>query len=241
MEEQIKNIIAPYIKVSADQISATTIIDRTAVGSSIILHRMYAQLANEGIAVASYMDIKNFGTLLQQLNGNAAIANTAVQPLALAPAVSIAADDSSIGIDIEQVSQMPTSADFREDEFYTMNFSATEIAYCILQANPAQSFAGLFAAKEAIVKADNRYTKQPFNSIIIDHLPTGQPVHHQFHLSISHTPQYAVAAAIPKKNTQPVSQIQQPPVSNSNSFPQLIALLALLLSIAAICIALLRH
>jgi phosphopantetheinyl transferase (holo-ACP synthase) len=91
---------------------------------------------------------------------------------------------------------MPPATDFREDAFYSMNFAPAEIAYCILQSNPLTSFTGLFAAKEAIVKADNHFLNLPFSYIVIDHLPNGKPVHPNFSLSISHTAGFAVTVAV---------------------------------------------
>ena len=51
MEEKIRKIISIYTKIPEDLIVAETIIDRTSVSSSILLHRMYGKLANEGFIV----------------------------------------------------------------------------------------------------------------------------------------------------------------------------------------------
>src|SRR5690349_4726708 len=199
MEDKIKHIISTFIKVPAEQISADTIIDRTAVSSSITLHRMYAKLAEEGIVVEDYWNIKNVATLLKRMNGNGH-ATVAVNQegqsshFVSSPASHIAG--ATVGIDIEEVDSMPRANDFREDEFYKMNFSSAEIAYCILQANPYASFAGLFAAKEAIVKANNANRSKLFNTITINHNTEGKPVYTGLNLSISHTNNVAVAVAV---------------------------------------------
>ena len=86
--------------------------------------------------------------------------------------------------------------DYREDEFYKQNFSTSEIAWCILQSQPLASFAGKFAAKEAIVKADNVYATLPIHQIEILNTPNGKPQFKGFQISISHTPSTAVAVAI---------------------------------------------
>ena len=158
METQIKDIISLYIKIPANQINTNTIIDRTAVSNSIMLHRMYAHLAKENFAVADYWDIKDFGGLQKRMVGqrdSTAVHTINKEELATVSSSVLEDNEPSIGIDIEQISNMPIVNDYREDEFYTMNFVPAEIAYCILQSNPAASFAGLFAAKEAIVKANN--------------------------------------------------------------------------------------
>lgn len=194
MEDQVKDIISRYTKIPVDQINQHTLIGRTAVASSIVLHRMYAQLATDGFAAENYAGIKTYGDLLAALNKTSitALSTTAV------PVYQYSAQEQSntIGIDIENISNMPPVNDFRLAEFYTMNFSPAEIAYCILQPDPYASFAGLFAAKEAIIKADNAYRSSPFNSIIIDHLPSGKPVYPGFRLSISHTNDLTIAVAV---------------------------------------------
>jgi phosphopantetheine--protein transferase-like protein len=198
MQEKIKNIIAPFLKQSVDNIHANIVIDRTAVASSILLHRMYANLAKEGIVVNDYWNIKTFGDLLQKVH----VPNTEMNSTTATIAVNVTAGNNfetpiSVGIDIEAIGLMPIAVDYRADVFYTANFTDAEIAYSILQPNPLATFAGLFAAKEAIVKADNAYLKIPFNKIAINHIASGKPVFNQFSISIAHANEYATAVAIP--------------------------------------------
>ncbi|HTC00741.1 MAG TPA: hypothetical protein VK705_08665, partial [Ferruginibacter sp.] len=149
MEEKIKEIVSLYIKIPANQIVANTVIDRSAVASSILLHRMYAALANEAIVIENYWDVKNFGTLLQRINGAersfAVVSDNTVEYVL--PVNESRSSSDGIGLDVEEINAMPQVNDFREDEFYKMNFTSEEIAYCILQPNSLSSFAGLFAAK----------------------------------------------------------------------------------------------
>lgn len=247
MEEKIKSILSLYLKVPAEQINPQTIIDRSAVESSILLHRMYANLLKENIAINNYWDVKTYGDLLMSLNGHAA-----QQPVISGEQYSVAASSGSntsssilVGIDIEEISKLPRVNDFREDAFYTMNFSSSEIAYCILKPDPGASFTGLFAAKEAIVKADSSMTARPFNSIIIDHLPNGTPVFPSFQLSISHTNSVAIAVAIkePSIILPPVPIAILPPVIISpkkNNLILIVSFTAIILSLVAIAVSLLK-
>src|ERR1044072_2818822 len=200
MEDKIKNLIATFLRVPSDQISYNTVIDRTAVSSSIALHRMYAKLAEEGFAVPDYWNIKTFSTLLERINGNGHANNNVVEVQQVrvnnVMPVPEHAEGAAVGIDIEDVNVMPKTNDFREDEFYKMNFSQAEIAYCILQPSPYASFAGLFATKEAIVKANNTNRNKPFNTIVISHDAQGKPVFPGFQISLSHTENMAVAVAL---------------------------------------------
>lgn len=195
MEEPVKNIISTYTKIPAEQINSQTVIDRSAVASSIVLHRMYAQLATAGFTAENYAGIKTYGDLLVALNKNGSATSLPAIVTDVAQ-FSNEAQPNTVGIDIESTSVLPRVSDFRLAEFYTMNFAPAEIAYCILQTDPYASFTGLFAAKEAIIKADNAFKNNPFNRIVIDHLPSGKPAFPGFHLSISHTNDLAIVVAV---------------------------------------------
>jgi len=206
MQEKIKEILGVFLKMPENQINTDTVIDRTALGSSILLHRMYAKLAAENLVVKDYQEVRTLGDFLQKLdrekNGTdgpktGKIISLPPNEPVVSPLPVTTKESAGIGIDIELVSAMPETGDFREDAFYTMNFSVAEISYCILQPRPYASFAGLFAAKEAIVKANNTYKKLEFKDIIIQHLPNGKPFHTGFNISVSHTDETAVAIAIP--------------------------------------------
>jgi phosphopantetheine--protein transferase-like protein len=253
MLEKVKPIIAVFLKTPADLINASTVIDRGAVGSSVHVHRMYARLAAEGMPVKDYQTVITVADLLQRVgivNGQAAVGNG--QDMAAAngspmlydamPAAPAAPSVSGLGIDMEEIAAMPVTDDFREDEFYTMNFAPSEIAYCILKPHPYASFAGMFAAKEAIVKADNNYKNRPFNNIIVRHLPGGQPFHEAFDLSISHTDQLAIAIAQLRETETVIvpAAAGTGTQTGKSSFAGIwiLALLSLVLSLAAIFLAL---
>lgn len=234
MEEQVKNIVAQYIKIPAEQIAEQTVIDRSAVASSIILHRMYAQLQSEGISVNDYSHIKTYGQLVANINGNevaAAIIDTPAITTINSPATT---NELPVGIDMENIFSMPVVNDFREDAFYKMNFAPAEIAYCILQTNPYASFAGLFAAKEAIIKADNAYKNKTFNTILIDHLPEGKPVHPGFQLSITHTNDAAVAVAVKNISLPALPTSVQNQHSQGSALAIFLAVMAFMLSLIAL-------
>ncbi|MFM9840742.1 MAG: holo-ACP synthase [Cyclobacteriaceae bacterium] len=208
MESLIKPIIAEFLKVDQSTIVGSTIIDRSAVKGSILVHRMYGAMANAGVVVTDYTAIKTYGQLLQRLNPT----NNENSPFVNDIETTVALNSegvSSIGIDIEHIKNMPACNDYRQDEFYKKNFSPLEISYCVLQPNPIISFIGLFAAKEAIAKADNTYKKIPFDQIEIDHDQLGKPFFKEFDISISHVEDFAVAVAVwLPKNT--ISQSELP-------------------------------
>jgi phosphopantetheine--protein transferase-like protein len=255
MEGKIKEIVSVFIKVDAGDIGPATPVDRVAVKSSILLHRMYARLAEAGFAYENYSAIRVFGDLLSPAS---AVDSARVTPeTTAAPEVSdsaFLADGTSfpgnhwpeIGIDIEAISSLPRTADFRTTEFYRMNFSAEEIAYCILQPDPYSSFAGLFVAKEAVIKADEQYKSKQFNSLAIRHTREGKPFFPGFSLSIAHANEMAVAVAvrIPAAaqgwQASAASLSRKPEDGKKSSRTSPIAWLALLLGLAALLITLLH-
>lgn len=245
MEDKIKDLIAAFLRIPAEQISYNTIIDRTSVSSSIALHRMYAKLAEEGYAVPDYWSVKTFSNLLERINGNGHATFTEAQPMPVSAngvPVNGHTGASAVGIDIEDIDAMPRANDFREDEFYKMNFSSAEIAYCILQPAPYASFAGLFAAKEAIVKANNSNRNRPFNTIVINHDQEGKPTYPGFYLSISHTSNLAVAVALQTVSELPVLKGNEVTVTPApkTSYAKWLFLLSFIISLVALFVALFK-
>ena len=236
METEVKQIIAPFIGISTEEISGNTPLDRNALKSSIRLHRMYAKLASGGYAIKDYSKIENFASLMNQLgNGSLNNSENVVMPIQAKTIMS------GVGIDIVEITEMPQAQDFRTNEFYTDNFTATEISYCILQSNPYASFAGLSAAKEAIVKANNSLLFIPFSKIFIDHDENGKPQFSNFDISISHSEKTVVAIAIlipPAAIDENKNIIESPLLQTSgNKMALILSLLSIIIAVSSILIA----
>jgi len=235
MEEKVKEIVSTFIKLPAEQIGPATPIDRRAVKSSIMLHRMYAKLAEAGLVITDYASIKIFGDL--QGNGSATALSTPDIQYAPPAAAETSDEPLTMGIDIESVNSLPQTADFRRDEFYKQNFTPQEMAWCILQPEPVESFAGLFAVKEALIKADNSLREKPFNQIAIGRSPQGRPLYPGFTLSIAHSNGTAVAvAARAAANGGNIPTLTGP--STTPKKASAIVWLALLLAAAALILSL---
>ncbi len=239
---QPKEIISQFLQVDANSITANTLINRQALKSSIFVHRMYGKLADAGFVVNDYSSIETYGELESKLNGNSTIQqfdnSIIITPTNQSTNQPINNSYSpsgvrGIGIDIEQISSLPKTNDFRNEGFYTDNFSEKEISYCILQPSVYASFAGLFAAKEAIVKANNTYKNTKYNQLTITHNSSGKPEFAGMNISISHTEETAVAVAVEiAGNTTIVKEI--PANTTQNNTALLLALLALTIAIIAI-------
>lgn len=128
-----------------------------------------------------------------------------------------------VGVDVENVSTFADYAGSKQD-FIQRNFTEAEIAYCKSAADPAASFAGRWAAKEAVVKAlssiapDSRSLWAGGHASLVDievvANPSGAPqirLHghpeqvsqmlavNDLSVSISHTAEVAIANAIARK------------------------------------------
>jgi phosphopantetheine--protein transferase-like protein len=103
-----------------------------------------------------------------------------------------------LGIDIQAKSKMPMASDYRTDTFYRRNFTDREFAHCIEKADPLESFTGIWAAKEAILKAGAapRSDNGELANIEIQYDPSGAPNYAGCLLSISHEADIAVAVCI---------------------------------------------
>lgn len=97
-----------------------------------------------------------------------------------------------LGIDIQCISELPQANDYWSDEFYIELFTEKEIAYSLSKENPKQTFAGLYAVKEAIFKSNNN---ENVKSIKLS-FENDKPAYRNYLISISHSSDYAVATAL---------------------------------------------
>lgn len=103
-----------------------------------------------------------------------------------------------IGIDIQSIAALPQAINYRAESFYAGNFTERELAHCLAQGDPRQSFAGVWAAKEAVVKAGAAVASKPgkLDDIEIEYSPAGAPLFPGCLLSISHEQGLAVAVCL---------------------------------------------
>jgi len=190
MENEIKKI---YNTLSGGKIvTSDNYIISSRHFNSISNDRFASELKKRGIKwdgsdiIFSELIIKNLentNSSLKQKSSNPYIEiNTSITSLS----------DSQVGIDIQEINELPDSNDFWEDEFYKSKFTSEEIAYCITKNNPKQSFAGLYSCKEALIKSDNNLNWENINIL---HNENGKPIFSNYDISISHSGLYSVAIA----------------------------------------------
>ena len=136
---------------------------------------------------------KGLNPLLDEENTNLEQATlNVVEPRLL---VSIGSH-KGLGIDIQDIGDLFPSEviDYKTDDFLISIFNQKEIAYAEAKPIPRQTLAGLFAAKEAVIKASNN-PALTIASIAVEHDSNGQPFFSDFQISISHSNNYAIAVA----------------------------------------------
>ena len=191
--EIIKAVVSKYTQLSVDKIDENTHVGKSAFKGSIMIHRMYAELEKKGIIVTKYHLIETFGNLVKAINGELGDSKSVIHTNSLKQPKGADLNVHGIGIDIEHVDNLPDAADYRTDEFYSSHFSNEEIAHCIASNDPKLSFAGLFAAKEAIFKCSN---VDDIRTIRIQFDAKGKPRCAGYLISISHSNGFAVANAL---------------------------------------------
>jgi phosphopantetheine--protein transferase-like protein len=111
---------------------------------------------------------------------------------------------AGVGLDIEYASTLPEAEDYRTHPFYAENFTKSEIVHCIARDNPRLSFAGLWAAKEAIAKACGIDVRPGGLSLIeINHDENGRPTSALGSISICHAGEIAMAMCLASSAPRP--------------------------------------
>jgi phosphopantetheinyl transferase (holo-ACP synthase) len=101
----------------------------------------------------------------------------------------------SIGIDIQSIEELFSFVSGEdESDFINSFFAEEEIKYAKRKPDPKQTLAGIFAAKEAVLKVSDA-SSDP-SSVVITHDRLGRPFVSGFHISISHSQDFAIAIAL---------------------------------------------
>ncbi len=79
-----------------------------------------------------------------------------------------------LGVDICEIDRMERALG-RHPTMRERVFTAEERAYCDAKARPAESYAGRFAAREAVIKALGGYPGKRWQDISVTRAPSGAP------------------------------------------------------------------
>jgi len=259
-EEILREIVSNLAKIDPGQLSAATPLNGPLAGS-FGRARLDANLRSRfGASNPAVYNVNTFGELCAALS-IATSSSPAPQTTALSQTLPIlpsetqtAASGVVVGTDVESVSAMPEVSDYWEDDFYKTTFTSREIAHALLRPSPRASFAAMWCAKEALRKADASLANADWQKIEVTHDERGKPGilvngrQPAGTLSLSHTDEFALAvfvsAQLPQQiaplRTLPAPTVPAPPKRGSTG-TLLIAVIALLLSIAAFAMSFLHR
>jgi holo-[acyl-carrier protein] synthase len=79
-----------------------------------------------------------------------------------------------LGVDICEIARMERALD-RHPTMRERVFTPEEVTYCDGKARPAESYAGRFAAREAVIKALGGYRGKGWQEISVTRAPSGAP------------------------------------------------------------------
>jgi holo-[acyl-carrier protein] synthase len=83
-------------------------------------------------------------------------------------------DILGLGVDICEIARMERALE-RHPTMRMRVFTAEERAYCDTKARPGESYAGRFAAREAVIKALGGYRGKRWQDIHVHRAPSGAP------------------------------------------------------------------
>lgn len=269
-EEALQEFIAALSNKEKAQITAFTPLNALLPGS-LGRTRLDAALRNKlGVSNPGVYQAVTFGDLCRLLgaipqDGAPAPAVAApAAPIPIPSSLSLGTGSGAmkiqVGIDLEPMAALPAATDYREDEFYKNTFTAREIAYALLRPSPQETFAGMWCAKEALRKADPTLAQAPWTALEVIYDGAGKPSMAvngrpaEGSLSVSHGGEMAAAVFVSGEPggtaAAPASDSASSPAKIAVSAAEddrrgwwntAIALLALLISIAALAISFLHH
>lgn len=108
--------------------------------------------------------------------------------------------ENLLGIDLQNTNELfPQGVpdDLKSDEALKSIFTLQELSYAASKGDAIETLTGIFAAKEAIIKAGS--TNAALNSLEILPGPGGAPQTKNYWISISHSGGYAIALALDKR------------------------------------------
>ncbi|MGV2828590.1 4'-phosphopantetheinyl transferase superfamily protein [Myxosarcina sp. GI1(2024)] len=210
--EKVVGIVANIAGKSPQQITPTTSLSSLGINSSIQILKVQSALERKYQQKLPFLaDSWTLERIAAQVGEaterNSAIASPEVRETARPKEINSSA--ISVGVDIEEVDNLPDTSNYRTHEFYQALFSLEEISYALLKNEPKQHLCGIFCAKEALKKAAPELVNLRMDEIVVTH-QQGRPVitlsdraidlRFNFQLSISHTQNYSVATVLAIRN-----------------------------------------
>ena len=205
-QDKIRSVVARFFNVSEAEVTDSFQFPASRLQGSVgrsTLHAALKRLADADLK--SVWEANTFGELV---NSASDLASTTVTESQQSKRLLMSGNDFlsgfTVGIDLEDVSNLPMVNDPWNQPFYAENFTPEEIAYAARQTDSRLTFCGLWSAKESIIKLGDSFRELKPLEIQINHdvnrrpfaVVGGESLAGTVELSISHTTSSAVAVSI---------------------------------------------
>jgi phosphopantetheinyl transferase (holo-ACP synthase) len=208
----LRRTVAEFFSVDEGDVGPSFALTGHRGASSIARAALDAAIRRRmGLKAASIYTANTFGELQAALTGEApspALATAQAANAGVSPTPTATTPDSLLacGVDLELIANLPPADDCWTDPFYTATFAPAEIAYCLVQPDPAPHFCARWCAKEALKKCEPALGACRPNLLEVAHEASGAPflIHHvdgtarrlPHAVSLSHTELAAVAVVV---------------------------------------------
>jgi len=182
LEPRLRELVSQFWKVPLERIDDELRFDAKylkGMSSTRFLVFVAAVESNLGARLNDPSALTSYGALRRAVVGDAPVVARESSPVtspqqsfspSLGPEALFA-----IGQDIEEISSLPATDEYRSSPFYTQNFTRDEIAACTAMAEPRQHFAARWCAKEALIKCGPPFTLLKRGDIEVTNRPDGRP------------------------------------------------------------------
>jgi phosphopantetheine--protein transferase-like protein len=176
-EMKLRDLLTAILQIQADEISPETSLK--SLDTSLGRTRLRLGLKRIGLQIPPDARPATFSQLEKLIRAKPepdSSETTELQPPLASGNSASSTAALKMGLDVQNISELPKTSDHWEHEFYQTTFTKSEVAYALLQPNPGHHLAGFWCAKEALRKCDPAFRNSEFSKIIVSHESDGQPV-----------------------------------------------------------------
>jgi len=211
-QADVIKIAALIARKSVEQINVSNTLGSLGISNSFGLSALRSRLESQASCKLPIFDSQ---WTIQMLVDSVSEKNPVIQPSQVSFVNPAGAETSNIrnleqmglGMDIQEIDELPHTSDFRSDNFYKSHFSPSELATAALKTDPRIHLCGVFCAKEAVKKSHPELLNLRMETIVVSSDEAGKPSislsedvpnrhKYNFLISITHSGNYAAATCI---------------------------------------------
>ena len=170
--DKVRSVVSKFFGVPEAEVNEGFEFPGSRMQSSVARSTLHAALRRmAGVDMPTVWTARSY----QELIGPASKDIGTAAPVAASVPSNDASSGPAIGIDIEGVENLPWTGDPWKDPFYQENFTESEIAYALRQADSRSTLCGLWCAKESVIKLGSEFSRLRPRQIEVIHDASGRP------------------------------------------------------------------